>query len=1000
MTYEIPSQLEYKEKILFGMTFDQLLYGFVFLLPVLFMFFKSNLPEPLRWIISLTLVTLAIMFMFFDLKQWIKNWIVYFQLRKVDTHSNRMIRFLEVKNIHNGVLRTKEQRLAFLKVEPTNFSIRTKAEQELLVSSFQKFLNALDFPIQILMDTVPLQLHDYLAALQERIQPENEEQFAEYKAHLLNVIADNKVLNRNFYVIIPEKDNLDIQTTLCIDRLKDLNLKTRRLTDAEMGRVVAKFFEGDAITFCPERIENSITCLRINKTLNRVVYADGYPRVVEAGFLDKIVTAQGDFDLSIHIVPFPIDRLMLMLNKELQKQRADLYAAEKNNIINPTLEIQYQDTRKILENLQKGSEKLFNVSLYINCRAPNEHHLNLLTKRITSELNGLMIVPKVPLFRMVSGIKSVAPLATDKLNQKRNITSPALSAFFPFTSPFLQTDTTGVWFGLNKNNIPIIRDIFKLSNPNGCILATSGSGKSYMAKLFIARHILNGTKVIIIDPQSEYKQIVKQFKGEVIDLKRTSKTIINPLDLMGHDYAEKRLSLMDLMQVMLGELTEPQKSFIDKALTLTYERRGITQDAATWNNKPPKLQDLYTELEHIEKTASVMEKTTVRSLTNRLSMYVDGVFSFLNQETNMNITHSVVCFDIGEMPKQVKPVIMFLVLDYVYMKMKKDIERKLLVIDEAWALLERSEDASYIFEIVKTCRKFNMGLLLINQEVEGLLTSKAGKSVLANSAYTLLMRQKPSVMKTMQEVFNLSTNETEKLLTASVGEGILIIDNDHTELRIVASPKEHELITTNPDERLKQTSTEQISQNVVVKVNEEKGFYLYKDLTLSEIKFLISRGYKEYSGYSIQTTTQDRYLLKPRYNESDAHYFMIMDIYHHLLTFTKNVWLYESVKPDIVFEVDHRKIAIEVETGIQIAKDKQKLLEKIKMLNREYDDWFFVVTNRNDQPKYLALGKCFTKRTITHYLSQYFPNQSTASLAGIASSGNEITENSPSEVTP
>ncbi|MBI2548783.1 DUF87 domain-containing protein [Candidatus Woesearchaeota archaeon] len=972
MSYEIPSQLAYQEKIIFDLTFEQLVYAGIFLPLVVIILFKTAWPEFLRWMVSTIVMILGICFMFFDLKHWLKNWYEYLKLRKVDTNSERMIHFLEVKQIKAQVLTTKEKKLAFLKVEPLNFAIRTQEEQEMIIQQFKKFLNALDFPIQILMDTVPIRLEDYLTSLEKRVPATYKEQFLEYKKHLLTTIENDKILNRNFYVIIPQKEDLDIQVTLCQSRLNDLGLKTRRLTDNEIGSVISKFYRGDPITFCPDRIENNIDLVKVNEQLNRIVAAVGYPRLVEAGFLDKIVMAAGDFDLALHINPFPIEQLMVMLNKELQKQRADLYAAQLQNVINPSLEIQYTDTRTTLENLQKGSEKLFMVSLYINCRADTAYQLNLLTRKVQSELNSLMIQPKVPLFRMIDGLKSVAPLAVDKLKYQRNITSTALSAFFPFTSPFLQVDTTGVGFGLNKNNIPIIRDIFKLSNPNGCILATSGSGKSYMAKLFIARHLLNGTNVIIIDPQSEYKDLVRKFHGEVIALHRTSQTMINPLDLMGHDYAEKRLSLMDLMQVMLGELTEPQKSFIDRALTETYARKGITDDAATWNNKPPKLSDLLIVLEQMEKLATVMEKTTLRSLVNRLAMYVSGVFSFCNQDTNMQCNDTLVCFDIGAMPKQVKPVIMFLVLDYVYMKMRKDIHRKLLVVDEAWALLERSEEASYIFEIVKTCRKFNLGLLLINQEVEGLLTSKAGKSVLANSAYTILMRQKPSVMKDMEQTFDLSKAEVNYLLSASVGQGILIMENDHSELRILASPMEHELITTNADERL-QKDQGIITENrndVTITVDDEKGIYSHNKLTLPEIKYLIAKGYKDVQQYSITSRKKERFLLKPRFNEGINHYFLTMDIYTFIRQFTDKVWLYETIKPDIVFTIDDRQIGIEVETGKQLEKDKQKVLEKAAYNNEHYADWFFVVTDKNIVQKYKQFGKTIDKRSIGNYLAK------------------------------
>ncbi|MFH1073383.1 MAG: DUF87 domain-containing protein, partial [Nanoarchaeota archaeon] len=713
--------------------------------------------------------------------------------------------------------------------------------------------------------------------------------------------------------------------------------------------------------------------------LNRVVVASGYPRLVDPGFLDRIITTEGDFDLSIHIEPFSIESMMVTLNKELQKQRADLYSLEMRNVISPTLEIQYNDTRLILEALQKGNEKLFNLSLYINCRAKTMEELDLLQRRVESELNSVMIVPKLPLFRMVQGYKSVAPLAKNTLGINKNITSTALSAFFPFTSPFLNIDETGIFFGLNKTSNPVIRDVFKLSNFNGTVLASSGSGKSYFTKLLIERHILNNTKVIIIDPQGEYKRLVKNFNGEIISLNRTSKTMINPLDLMQHDYAEKRLSLMDLMQVMLGELSEPQKSFIDKALTMTYERKGITNDTNTWNHVPPRLTELQESLQVLERSANNMEKMVVRSLINRLSMFVDGVFSFLNQKTQMAFNKGMVCFDIGDMPKQVKPVIMFLVLDFVYLKMKRDIERKILIIDEAWSLLERAEDASYVLEIVKTCRKFNMGLLLINQEVEGLLQSKAGKSVLANSSYTLLMRQKPSVMKLVQETFDLSPNEVNYLLTASVGEGILIMENEHSELKIVSSPMEHKLITTNADEILKMNGAsvnedmekgkkEKQDSKKDVKINIDPYYRFFRTAKVSEEerKFLLSKKYKEYSLTGI-LGKKEKFLLMLGKKENYQHLFMTMEIFEFIHARTDKVWLYDTSKPDIVFEAGGKKIAIEVETG---ENSKEVIKRKAKLASTAYDSWFFVVTDKNHARKYKEFGEVCDKRFVANRLEK------------------------------
>src|SRR3989344_2208028 len=711
MTYEIPQQLEYKEKILFGLTFKQLAYLFVIAPISIIIFFKSGWNLSLRVVLTALLGCFGAGFIFLNLDYHIKSFIGWFRLREIK-EKEKIKSFVGIKEIKdNLIIRNDGKKLAVLKVNPINFGIKPQGSQEAIIGAFQKLLNSLDFSVQIIMNTESLNLDDYFKEIKAKVEEQGQFKglFIKYKEHLENLISKNDILNRNFYLVIPEKHDINIQIQLCIKKLEDIGLSSLQLRNEQLQKLACKFFTGEEGKLYPSKIQNDPNFIKVNNIFNKVLYAHGYPRNVEIGFLDKIVSLLGDFDLSLHIEPYDIETMMIFLNRELQKQRADLYSAQLKGIFNPTLEIKYADTKAILENLQKGKEKLFNISLYINCRASNKETLDLLARKIESELNSLLIIPKYPAFRMAQAFQSCAPLAQNKLALKRNVPTEALSAFFPFTSSFLQADSTGIWLGMNKNNVPIIKDIFKLSNPNGFCLASSGSGKSYMAKLMIARHLLHGTKVMVIDPQGEYSSLVNQFQGQRIDLSRTSQTIINPLDLMGHDYQEKRLALMDLMPIMLGELSEAQKAFIDRALTRAYEQNGINENPETWNNKPPVLEDVVRMLQGMERKASQMERSTIQSLINRLSLYVDGVFSFLNKQTKINFDNRFVCFDIGNLPKQVKPVVMFLVLDYVYMKMKKDLERKLLVIDEAWSLLSRTEDAS-IFSAISFA-SFSVSLL-------------------------------------------------------------------------------------------------------------------------------------------------------------------------------------------------------------------------------------------------------------------------------------------------
>lgn len=959
MTYEIPQQLEYREKILFGLDFKQLAWLFMFSFLALIVL-KMPIGFSLKFIMEIIVSAAAFGFIFLDLHSKIKSWISWYSFREIRLKKN-LKEFSGINEIKDNVIITKEnKKLAILKIEPINFSIKPLVVQETIIQSFQKFLNSLDFPIQIIMDTESLNLREYLKDLESRIKgDEFKDIFREYKEHLEKTIQQRHVLNRNFYMVIPEKDDLEIQVELCQKKLENIGLKSSRIDSSKISMILKKFFNSEDIF--PEKIKNDPDSIKLGDIFNRVIYAHGYPRTVDHGFLDRIVSLLGDFDLSLHIEPYDIEATMIQVNRELQKQRADLYSADLRGIVNPSLEIKYEDTRNILDNLQKGREKLFNVSLYINCRAESKEALNLISRRVESELNSLLIIPKYPKFKMIPALQSCCPLVKNTLAMKRNIPTWALSAFFPFTSSFLQADLSGIWLGLNKNNIPIIKDIFKLSNPNGFCLASSGAGKSYMTKLFISRHLLHGTSVIVIDPQGEYRNLVQRFHGKMIDLSRNSKTIINPMDLMGHDYQEKRLALMDLMPIMLGPLTDPQKSFIDRAITEAYARKGINFNPKTWGRKPPILGDVLSSLQGMEGHIVKVEEPTVRSLINRLDIYVNGVFSFLNKQTKINFDNRLVCFDIGELPKQVKPTMMFLVLDYVYMTMRKDLERKVLVIDEAWSLLSRTEDASYIFEIVKTCRKFNLALFLINQEVEGMVNSEAGKSVLANSSYTILMRQKPAVIEDIQEVFHLSNAERTFLLTAAVGEGILIMDDEHSEIKIVASEKEHKQITTNPDEILEQNNVNfKDLGELNIKINPNLNYFKRKRLKDYEIDYLVGKGYREITPYSINGK-RERFLIRQRSNESEEHCFFTYHIAEYLKSRKYGIELFTSSKPDIVFEVKGEKYAVEIETG-RLLRNSKALAEKVRQLNKNFGDkWFFVVTHRKWAPEYNKYGRTFIR---------------------------------------
>ena len=567
----------------------------------------------------------------------------------------------------------------------------------------------------------------------------------------------------------------------------------------------------------------------------------------------------------------------------------------------------------------------------------------LLAKKVKADLDGLMIQSMSPHFQMMDSYESMLPLARDTLKIKRNIHTIGLSAFFPFSSTFLDIDNDGILLGLNKNKIPYIKNIFRLTNANGIILATSGAGKSYFTKLLISRQFLNGCDILIIDPQGEYLAITGHYKGQTITISKDSKTMINPLDLMGHEYVEKRLSLMDLFKLMFGDLTEVQKAILDKAVDLAYDRKGISRDR--WQGlTPPKLEDLFQELKNLEHTAHAQEKVTYIALLNRLQMYTDrGVFSFMNKDTNIEFDNNFVCFNIGPMPKQVKPVIMYLILDYVYMRMKQSLNRKILVIDEAWSMLQTAEESSYVYEIVKTCRKFNLGLLMITQDVADLVASKAGHAVLANTSYTFLLRQKPAVIASVARTFNLSQHEKDYLMNAESGKGIIILENEHQEIEVIASLKEHGLITTNPDEMIKHGEQKEgiaiKRENLAIMLDIQQDVHLAEQLSVEKRNFLANNGYLLGSFHNLEKGRQREYFVKKRLPEGVAHTYYVDLIFREIRKSTDKVCKYRTKMPDIVFtNAVGEEIVIEIETGLKrkFPSKKDYLKEKFDEISKKY----------------------------------------------------------------
>lgn len=552
----------------------------------------------------------------------------------------------------------------------------------------------------------------------------------------------------------------------------------------------------------PEKIEVDFDYLKINDVYFRTLFVAGYPRFVSPGWLESIINFDSSLDISFYIYPVEGKTVLDDLRRKIAEMEAEIGTdLERGKIVDPSTQAKLEDARSLQEQLVKGSERFFEFSFYITIPASSVEELNQLTRQVESTLGSLMIVAKHATLDQENGFLSSAPFGMDRLSITRNMDTTSLATTFPLTSAELSSDQ-GVLYGINSENESfIIFDRFSLENGNMTIFATSGAGKSYFVKLESLRSLMLGTEVIVIDPEAEYKALAEAVGGEFISFSFNSPSKINPFDL-SQIYEEgenqlglKILSLHSLFKVVMGQISPSQEALLDRALVATYRAKGITQDPQTQKKEPPLMEDLY-------KTLVGMETAEAQDLAARIEKFVRGSFvGIFDKHTNIDIKNPFTVFSVKDLQDALRPIAMFVILDFIWTKVKKDLKRRLLLVDEAWHMMKYPDSAQFLWSVVKRARKYFLGLTTITQDVEDFLAQDIGKAIVTNSALQLLLKQSPAAIDKVSEVFYLSQGEKQLLLAANVGEGIFFAGPHHAPIRVVASDEEHRLITTKPQEK-------------------------------------------------------------------------------------------------------------------------------------------------------------------------------------------------------
>ncbi|MCA9348876.1 DUF87 domain-containing protein [Candidatus Saccharibacteria bacterium] len=582
----------------------------------------------------------------------------------------------------------------------------------------------------------------------------------------------------------------------------------------------------------PSSLELQSSYFQLGTRYARTYYVYGYPRQVYTGWLSGMINLDEIIDISMYVYPVESQVVLDNLRKKVGQLEAGIQIdAEKGRVRDPAKQAQILDAEEMRDKLQVGEERFFRFGLYFTIYASSLDELEFVSHKVESMLGQQLVHSKPASAQQEQGLSTTIPQFVDKLQIRRNMNTGAISTSFPFTSADL-TQENGILYGINMHNSGlVIFDRFSLENSNSVVFAKAGAGKSFTVKLEALRQLMVGTEIVIIDPENEYQRMCEAVGGAYVKLSLNSPTRINPFDIpqvFDSEDADNALrsnliTLHGLMRLMMGGaqaamaanggattpvLAPSEEADLDAALIETYEKAGITSDALTHGSPPPTISDLYDTLLHMGGNGP--------QLAQRLRKYTSGTFAgIFSQQSNININNPMVVFNVRDLEDELRPVAMFIVLNYIWNKTKADQRKRLLIVDEAWQLMKYEDSASFLFSIAKRCRKYYLGLTTITQDVEDFMSSRMGRAIVANASMQILLKQSPSAVDVLADVFKLTSEERKRLSNFPVGQGLFFAGQSHVHIQILPSQTEQSLITTNPDQikALQQQQAQQDARN-------------------------------------------------------------------------------------------------------------------------------------------------------------------------------------------
>lgn len=553
----------------------------------------------------------------------------------------------------------------------------------------------------------------------------------------------------------------------------------------------------------PSLLAVDASFVRIGKRFARTLFVLSYPRYLSSSWFAPIINFDQEFDIALHVEPIDSSIALRNLRKRLAEVESQVLSQEeKGQVRDPMLDAAFRNIENLRDRLQQAQEKLFRFGLYITIYGKNLEELDAIENELRALSEGKLLTIKGAAFEQKEGFASTLPLGLDQLQIYNQLNTEPISSIFPFIS-FELTSGEGTLYGINRhNNSLILFDRFSLENANMVVFGKSGGGKSYFAKIEILRSLMTGIDVIVIDPENEYQYLAEAVGGAFVKITLASDNHINPFDLPIPGKDEKPedilrsniINLVGLLRIMLGGLTPEEDAIMDNALTESYRARDITSESDFSQITPPLMEDLETVLRSMEGG---------EGLATRLQKYTQGTYSnFLNQHSNIDMDNTLVVFNIRDMEEGLRPIAMYIILRYIWNKIRSELKKRMLVVDEAWWIMQHEDGASFMYAIAKRARKYYFGLTTITQDIDDFMGSRYGKPLVSNSSLQMLLKQSPATIDTVVKTFNLTDEEKFLLLEAAVGEGLFFAGTKHVAIKILASYTEDQIITSDPEQLL------------------------------------------------------------------------------------------------------------------------------------------------------------------------------------------------------